>query len=207
MRDLMSIARYITLTVLLFIAAVTVQAQLPPAAQEALDNGIIAAKVPDYVLAIRYFEEARKIAPNAPIIYFNLGLAESNLPSRELRAICWFAAYLAAEPKSPNAASVKERIQILKIKNQSNVSHLIQTMQDAAQQGNAAALRDAAHTLKGSSSSLGAERLVHYCLLLEIDAKKGIVARAVQLVEKIEYEYDSVVARLQEELKSLGRTT
>ena len=38
-------------------------APLPPAAQQALDKGIIAAKVPDYLLAIRFFEEARKLAP------------------------------------------------------------------------------------------------------------------------------------------------
>lgn len=108
------------------------QTSLPPAAQEALDNGIIAAKVPDYVLAIRYFEEARKIAPNAPIIYFNLGLAESKIPGRELRAICWFSAFLAADPNSANTAAVKEQIQILKIKSQSNVSRLLTNLQDAA---------------------------------------------------------------------------
>ncbi len=38
------------------------QAQLLPAAQEARDKGIIAAKMPGYLLAICYFEEARKIA-------------------------------------------------------------------------------------------------------------------------------------------------
>lgn len=51
-------------------------APLPPAAQEALDKGLIATKVPDYLLAIRFFEEARTLAPEAPIIYLNLGLAE-----------------------------------------------------------------------------------------------------------------------------------
>jgi tetratricopeptide (TPR) repeat protein len=118
--------------ILFLLCSGSVCAQLPPAAQEALDNGIIAAKVPDYVLAIRYFEEARKIAPDAPVIYFNLGLAESKIPGRELRAICWFSAFLAADPNSPNAASVKEQIQILKIKSQSNISRLITNLQDAA---------------------------------------------------------------------------
>ena len=45
------------------LAQTNAPAPLPPAAQEALNKGIIAAKVPDYPLAIRYFEEARKIAP------------------------------------------------------------------------------------------------------------------------------------------------
>jgi hypothetical protein len=38
---------------------------LPPAAQAAFDKGIVAAGIPDYPLAIRYFEEARKAAPDA----------------------------------------------------------------------------------------------------------------------------------------------
>ena len=40
-------------------------APLPSAAQEVLNKGILAAKLPDYLLAIRYFEEARKLAPQA----------------------------------------------------------------------------------------------------------------------------------------------
>src|SRR4051794_4347014 len=70
-------------------------APLPPAAQEALNKGILAAKVPDYLLAIRFFEEARKLAPAAPMIFLNLGLAESRIPGRELRAIATFGTYLA----------------------------------------------------------------------------------------------------------------
>jgi hypothetical protein len=109
-------------------------AVLPPAAQEALNKGIIAAKVPDYPLAIRYFEEARKLAPTAPIVFMNLGIAESKMPGRELRAIAWFGAYLAAAPDAPNAAAVKEQIAVLEVRNQSNVSRLIKVAQDAAGQ-------------------------------------------------------------------------
>ena len=112
----------------------TAAAPLPPAAQEALDKGIIAAKVPDYLLAIRFFEEARKIAPAAPIIYLNLGLAESRIPSRELRAIAWFGAYLAAYPDAQNAVAVREQIAVLDVRNQSNISRLIKSVQDASNQ-------------------------------------------------------------------------
>ena len=73
-------------------------ASLPPAAQEALNQGIIAAKVPDYLLAIRYFEDARKIAPAAPVVFLNLGIAESKIPGRELRAIAWFGAAHVLNP-------------------------------------------------------------------------------------------------------------
>src|SRR5438034_5695252 len=69
---------------------------LPPEAQEAISKGVIAAKQQDYLLAIRYFEEARKAAPAATEIFYDLGLAESKIPGRELRAMAWFGAYLAA---------------------------------------------------------------------------------------------------------------
>lgn len=107
-------------------------AELPPEAQETMKKGIIAAKQQDYLLAVRYFQDARKIAPDAPEIFFNLGLAESKIPSRELRAIAWFGAYLAATTNAPNAAAVKDQIDALDVKSQSNLSHLIQTVQDAA---------------------------------------------------------------------------
>jgi hypothetical protein len=105
---------------------------LPPDAQDAIDKGIIAAKNQDYLLAIRYFEDARKIAPNSPEIFYNLGLAESQIPGRELRAICWFGAFLTAEPNSPKAAAIKEQIKVLDVKSQSNISRLLQSAQDVA---------------------------------------------------------------------------
>ena len=107
-------------------------APLPSAAQTALDKGIIAAKVPDYPLAIRYFEEARKLAPAAPVVFMNLGIAESRMPGRELRALAWFGAYLAAYSDAPNAAAVKEQIAVLEVRNQSNVSRFLKTVQNAA---------------------------------------------------------------------------
>jgi tetratricopeptide (TPR) repeat protein len=131
--NLKSFHRVGFLAALLFIlTAVQLRAELPPEAQEAMKKGIIAAKQQDYLLAVRYFQDARKIAPDAPEIFFNLGLAESKIPSRELRAIAWFGAYLAATTNAPNAAAVKDQIDALDIKSQSNISHIIQSAQDAA---------------------------------------------------------------------------
>src|SRR5205085_12567733 len=109
-------------------------APLPSAAQEALNKGIIAAKVPDYPLALRLFEDARKLAPQAPVIFLNLGIAESKMPGRELRAIAWFGAYLAATPDAPNAAAVKEQIAVLEVRNQSNIATFLKSVQVAASQ-------------------------------------------------------------------------
>lgn len=113
-------------------AASSVPASLSPTVQEALDKGIIAAKVPDYLLAIRYFEEARKFAPQAPVVFLNMGLAESRIAGRELRAMAWFGAYLSAYPDAPNGAVVKEQIAVLSVRNQSNVLQFVKTVQVAA---------------------------------------------------------------------------
>jgi len=117
-------------------------AQLPAGAQDAIDKGVIAAKVPDYLLAVRYFEDARKLAPDAPVVYLNLGLAESRIPGRELRAIAWFGAYLTAYSNAPNASVVKEQILSLRARNTSNLLRFIATLQKVARQN--ANLRDAA---------------------------------------------------------------
>ena len=103
---------------------------LPALAQEAFDKGIAAARLPDYLMAIRFFEEARKSAPRSPKIFFNLGLAESKIPGRELRAICWFEAYLCANPTAPNATAVNDFIAGLQIKNQGNINLLIKAAQN-----------------------------------------------------------------------------
>ena len=112
-------------------APASAPAPLSADAQAAVKKGIIAAKEQEWMIAIQSFQDARKIAPDAPEIYYNLGLAESKIPGRELRAIAWFGAYLAANPNAPNAAAVKDFITGLQIKNQGNLSRLIKTVQNA----------------------------------------------------------------------------
>lgn len=109
-------------------------APLPPEARDALKKGVAAAQQQDYLLAIRYFQDARKIAPNAEEIYYDLGLAESKIPGRELRAICWFEAYLTVRPNAPNAAAVRAEIHTLEVNNRSNFSRLVKAFQDATNQ-------------------------------------------------------------------------
>jgi len=123
------------LTVMLFIfTACQSRAELPPDAQEAMKKGIMAAKEQEWEIAIQSFQDARKIAPDAPEIFYNLGLAESKFPGRELRAICWFGAYLAATTNAPNADAVKDAITGLQIKSDGNIKRLIKTVQDADDQ-------------------------------------------------------------------------
>jgi hypothetical protein len=121
---------------LLLITIGQVQAGMPPEAQTAVSRGIKAAKQEhDYLLAIRYFQEARAlvpVAPDAPDIFLNLGLAEGRLPGRELRAIGWLAAYLSASPNAANEGAVRAEIKMLDARNRSSLLRLIKTVQKAA---------------------------------------------------------------------------
>ena len=163
----MPFARFGVTALLPLLFAGSLHAQLPPRAQEALDKGIIAAKVSDYRLAIHYFEQARKTAPQAPVLYLNLGLAESKIPGRDLRAIAWFGAYLAAQPQAPNAAAVKEQIVVLEVRSESDLLRLMGASLDAARQlsavldselrrsgSNSLAIGGQQHTLVSSLASL-----------------------------------------------------
>jgi tetratricopeptide (TPR) repeat protein len=139
-RSFRQLRRLTWLTCLSFAVPLAVLAQtsapasapLSPDAQEALKKGIIAAKEQEWEIAIRSFQDARRLAPDAPAIYYNLGLAESKIPGRELRAIAWFGAYLGAATNAPNAAAVNDFIAELQIKSEGNLRRLIKTVQDAA---------------------------------------------------------------------------
>ena len=83
---------------------------LPPAAQAAVNKGKSADAQHDYLTAIGHFQEALRLAPNAPEVLFYLGVEESKIPGRELRAIAWLGAYLSLRGDGPGAAKVKENI-------------------------------------------------------------------------------------------------
>jgi tetratricopeptide (TPR) repeat protein len=112
-------------------AAVPAFAQLPPEAQQAIQNGKDAAQQKDYLAAIGLFEQARAAAPNAPEIYGYLGVTESKISGRELRAVAWYSAYLAANPKAGNAAAVNNAIAELMKASENNISLLMKTWETA----------------------------------------------------------------------------
>ena len=120
------------MAVFLVFTALPSLAQLSPEAQLAIQNGKEAAQQKDYLSAIRYFEQARAAAPNAPEIYGYLGLAESKIAGRELRAVAWYAAYLAANPRAGNAAAVNNAIAELLKTSENNISLLMNTWETAA---------------------------------------------------------------------------
>jgi hypothetical protein len=63
-----------------------------------------------FVVAVQDFNAARKLAPESPLPLYLLGAAEAEIPGRELRAICWFEAFLALAPQSDKADMVRATI-------------------------------------------------------------------------------------------------
>ena len=105
------------------------RAELAAEAQDAIESGKTAAKQRNYLEAIKDFEIARKLAPDEPKIYYFLGLAESNIPGRELRAVCWFKAYLAINPEASNAKLLQTKINELDGLSRTNAIQMINTLQ------------------------------------------------------------------------------
>lgn len=101
-------------------------------AETVIEQGIAAAKKPDYPEAIRLFEFARAEAPYSPLPLYYLGLAESKIAGRELRALCWFKAFLAASPDSPKAEAVSAEIAHLEQRSREILLALIKGVTTAA---------------------------------------------------------------------------
>jgi hypothetical protein len=131
----LTIVAYVTIAMILFVRCGMVAGAAggaPPDAQDPLQLGIAATGQKEWLLAARYFQDARRASPNRPDIFFNLGMAESQIPGRELRAICWFGAYLSALPDAPNSEEVKKNILELTVRNQASLANVIQMAHDAA---------------------------------------------------------------------------
>nr|WP_290224677.1 response regulator [Trichocoleus desertorum] len=84
---------------------------------------------------------------------------------------------------------------------------LIAQIQAAVQQQDAAALRYAAHSLKGSSATLGAVTLAQFCQELEAIGRTGMMATDWQVnslpqLQHLEAEYERVKATLKLELRT-----
>jgi hypothetical protein len=109
-------------------------AEVPPEAQPTFNKGVLAAHQQEWNVAFKSFMDAHKFFRGSPEINYNLGLTESKIPGRELRAIAWLAAYLAADPNAPNASAVKTEILALLIKNEGNNDRFVEVAKQAAEQ-------------------------------------------------------------------------
>jgi len=74
----------------------------------------------------------------------------------------------------------------------SNTPMLLTAMREALAHGDSDGLQQVAHTLKGSSSNLGAEPLTSLCVALEEHGQAGEMQEAVPLIDKLEQEFARV---------------
>lgn len=107
-------------------------AELPALAQESVDKGLAADKRLDHLGAIAHFRKALEIAPDSPRLFFYLAVVEAKMPSRELRAICWYAAYLSSHPDAEKAAKVRQQIDRLRSAQHQTLLQVIKLAEDAA---------------------------------------------------------------------------
>src|SRR5207244_13331602 len=125
----------------------------------------------EFLLAIRYFGEANALAPYNANVIFNLALAESKVPGREVRSMAWFEAYLATDPQAANANLVRQQISALEIKVEAAVDKVIASAKQLAGQR------------PFSTTGYGAEALSD---VAEAQALSGDVAGAKQIAGGLE---------------------
>jgi CheY-like chemotaxis protein len=74
----------------------------------------------------------------------------------------------------------------------SNTPMMVTAMREALAQGDPNGLKQTAHTLKGSSSNLGAEPMTSLCMALEEHGQAGKMQAAVPLIDKLEQEFSRI---------------
>lgn len=82
---------------------------LPAAAEKARQEALAAVKTQNWKAAIDGFEKARRIAPCAPSLIYNLALAYEKDGKKTLAAL-WYRVYLSQQPDAPNATVVRAEI-------------------------------------------------------------------------------------------------
>jgi PAS domain S-box-containing protein len=79
-------------------------------------------------------------------------------------------------------------------------------LERAVAAGDAPAVQRAAHTLKGSSANLGARRVATDCEAIERDARSGSLARAAELLARVQLGAEQVRHALEEERRRIRFT-
>ncbi len=83
----------------------------------------------------------------------------------------------------------------------SNATHQVVAMEQAIARGDAEALRSTAHSLKGSSSTLGAVQLAQLCRELEGRGKSGSTAIAAATVDDLQQQLARVAQEFRQKLE------
>ena len=103
---------------------------ISPAAKGAYIRGLSVAEQENWELAIKYFGEAREEAPAWPDAFYNLAYSCQQAGGRELIAIAWYHAYLAAASGTADTDQVRAWIVELEVRVESRVRMLIRGVKD-----------------------------------------------------------------------------
>jgi len=79
-----------------------------------------------------------------------------------------------------------------------HIPPLLDEIKEAHRAGDGEAIAKAAHSLKGASSTYGAQRVAAVCKSVETKAKKGQLDEAQQSIDLLETELGMVLARIAE---------
>ncbi|MHB8137955.1 MAG: Lcl domain-containing protein [Smithellaceae bacterium] len=111
--DRRQIGVLIGMVILLAWVSVTLAGSVSEEAQRYMARGMAAVEMAktlqDYESAVREFEQAAKLAPNWPDVYFNLGSVQAKAGNYG-EAMRHYKRYLELAPKAPDAAKVREEI-------------------------------------------------------------------------------------------------
>ena len=103
---------------------------ISPAAKGAYIRGLSVAEQENWELAIKYFGEAREEAPAWPDAFYNLAYSCRQAGGRELIAIAWYHAYLAAASGTADTDQVRAWIVEFEVRVESRVRMLIRGVKD-----------------------------------------------------------------------------
>ncbi|MHB8137954.1 MAG: Lcl domain-containing protein [Smithellaceae bacterium] len=111
--DQRQIGIVIGVAILLTWVSVTLAGSVSEEAQRYMARGMVAVEMAntpkDYERAVREFEQAAKLAPNWPDVYFNLGSVQAKAGNYG-EAMRHYKRYLELAPRAPDAAKVREEI-------------------------------------------------------------------------------------------------
>lgn len=79
--------------------------------------------------------------------------------------------------------------------------NVVPMLREVVEAADTRALRNVAHMLKGSSSNVGARRMVELCRTLEELGEAGEIEGAMDLLVKVEEEFERVVVEIRNELQ------
>jgi tetratricopeptide (TPR) repeat protein len=100
-----------------------------PEVQKIIQRGLEAVQARDEQSANLAFAQLRN--QDGPRAYAEIARAEAKIPGRDRRVLCWFAAYLAADPKAPDSAEVTAEINRLDAEARGQITRLLAALQEA----------------------------------------------------------------------------